>query len=109
VFPSRYEPFGTVTLEAWGHRRPLIAAASAGPAEIVRDGADALLVPIDDAPALAAAITRVIDEPGLGPRLVEAGWQRYQADFTEAACVKRYINMFQSLLAAHCSGHAAAS
>lgn len=109
VFPSRYEPFGTVTLEAWGHRRPLVAAASTGPAEIVRDGSDALLVPIDDAAALAAAIARVIDEPDLGPRLVEAGWQRYQADFTEAACVERYLTMFRSLLAAHRTGRAAAS
>lgn len=100
VFPSRYEPFDTVTLEAWAYRRPLVAAASAGPAGIVRDGVDGLLVPVDDAPALAAAIKRLIDEPELAARLVAAGWRRYAAEFTEAACVERYVELFRRLLAA---------
>jgi glycosyltransferase involved in cell wall biosynthesis len=109
VLPSRYEAFGTVTLEAWGHRRPLVAAASAGPGWIVRDGTDGLLVPVDDAAALAAAIARVIDERDLEQRLVDAGWRRYQAEFTEAACVDRYLKMFERLLAQHRMPHAANS
>ena len=104
VFPSRYEPHGTVTMEAWGHRRPLVAAAAAGPAAYVRDEEDGLLVPIEDAPALAAAIGRVIDDPALGARLVEAGWRRYRAEFTEDACVARYLDLFKALLAAHTAG-----
>lgn len=99
VFPSRYEPHGTVTMEAWGHKTPLVAAAAAGPAAYVRDGEDGLLVPIDDAPALAAAIGRVIDQPALAARLVEGGWRRYQDEFTEAACVARYLELFHKLLA----------
>ena len=100
VFPSRYEPHGTVTMEAWGHGRPLVAAAADGPATFVRDGADGLLVPTDDAPALAAAISRVIDEPGLAARLVEAGRARYAAEFTEEACVANYLALFRRLLEA---------
>ena len=99
VFPSRYEPHGTVTMEAWGHKTPLVAAAAAGPAAYVRDGEDGLLVPIDDAAALAAAIGRVIDQPALAARLVEGGWRRYQDEFTEAACVARYLELFHKLLA----------
>lgn len=99
VFPSRYEPFGSVTLEAWGTKTPLIAAASAGPAATVTPDEDALLVPIDDAEALAGAMTRMIDEPGLAERLVEAGWKRYQEDYTEEACVKRYVALFERLIA----------
>ncbi len=99
VFPSRYEPHGTVTMEAWGHRTPLVAAASAGPAAYVRDGEDGILVPTDDAPALAAAIGRVIDGPERAAQMVEGGWRRYQAEFTEAACVARYLELFQTLLA----------
>jgi glycosyltransferase involved in cell wall biosynthesis len=107
VFPSRYEPHGTVTMEAWSHRTPLVAAASAGPAAYLRDGEDGLLVPTDDAPALAAAIGRVIDEPGLAARLVEGGWQRHQAEYTEEACVERYLELFQTLLAARAGGERA--
>lgn len=98
VFPSRYEPFGTVSLEAWAARRPLVAAAASGPAELVRPEVDALMVPINDAAALAQAITRVIDEPGLSDRLVSAGACRYEQDFTEAACVDRYLEMFERVV-----------
>jgi len=99
VFPSRYEPFGTVSLEAWAARRPLVAAAAAGPAELVRPELDALLVPTDDAPALAGAIGRVIDDPDLRDRLVESAWARYQEEFTEAACIRRYLETFERVLA----------
>lgn len=100
VFPSRHEPFGTVSLEAWGYERPLVVAASDGPADLVVDGEDALLVPINDAEALATAITRVIDEPGLSERLVAVGKHRYETEFTEAACVARYQAKFDALLGA---------
>jgi len=98
VFPSRYEPFGTVSLEAWGYRRPLVAAASDGPAGLVRDEVDALLVPIDDVAALATAITRLIADRALAQRLAAAGAARYETDFTEEACVRRYLDLFERLL-----------
>ncbi len=104
VFPSRFEPYGNVTMEAWGQRTPLVAAASAGPAAYVKNGQDGLLVPVDDATALAAAIGRVIDEPALAARLAEGGWRRYQDEFTEAANVARYLQLFQRLLAERAGG-----
>ncbi|MEM7225265.1 MAG: glycosyltransferase [Pseudomonadota bacterium] len=100
LVPSRYEPLGNVCLEAWAAGRPLVAAASAGPSELITDGADGLLVPIDDAAALAQAITRVIDGPGLPERLVAGGARRYEEGFSETACVKRYLDTFKRLLQA---------
>ena len=107
IVPSRFEPFGSVTMEAWANRLPLIAAASAGPAALIRDGQDGLLVPIDDAAAMAAALTRLLDEPGLGPRLVAAGRRRFEADFTETAAVGRWLDLFHRLLAARAGAHVA--
>jgi glycosyltransferase involved in cell wall biosynthesis len=97
VVPSRHEPLGNVVLEAWAQRRPLVAAASQGPAALIRDQESGLLVPVEDAGALAAAIRRVITEPGLGGRLVEGGWAAHQADFTEAISVARYMELFERL------------
>jgi glycosyltransferase involved in cell wall biosynthesis len=108
IVPSRYEPFGSVIIEAWAHHLPLAATVSAGPAALISDGGDGLLVPIDDVTAMAAALTRLMDEAGLGPRLVEAGWQRYQTDFTEAAAVARWLGLFHRLLAARADTRAAA-
>ena len=107
VVPSRFEPFGSVTVEAWANRLPLVAAASAGPAALIRDGQDGLLVPVDDVAAMAAALTRLLDEPGLGPRLVAAGRRRFEADFTEAAAVGRWNDLFHRLLAARAGAHVA--
>ena len=98
VFPSRYEPFGTVTIEAWAAGTPLVAAASAGPAGVIRDGEDALLVPIDDVEALGAAMRRLLDEPELAQSLVAAGRRRYEAEFTEEACARQYLAFYESLL-----------
>jgi glycosyltransferase involved in cell wall biosynthesis len=99
VFPSRYEPFGTITLEAWAAGVPLIAAAAAGPAGVVHDGDDGLLVPIDDVDALAAALRTLIDDPGLRSRLAAAGRARWRADFTKAAAVRRWRDLFAEVTA----------
>ncbi len=90
VFPSRYEPNGTVTVEAWAHHKPLVVADADGPAETVRAGDDALLVPRDDAPALAAAIRRVLDSPDLAAQLVGRGAERVAAAFSRARVVAHY-------------------
>ncbi|MHA1599521.1 MAG: glycosyltransferase [Alphaproteobacteria bacterium] len=107
IVPSRHEPFGSVTVEAWANRLPLVATASAGPTALIHDDQDGLLVPIDDVPAMAASLTRLMDEPDLGPRLVEAGQRCYQADFTEAAAVARWLGLFRRLLATRAGGRMA--
>lgn len=105
VFPSRYEPFGSVSLEAWAAERPLIAAASDGPAGLIHHEQDGLVVPIDDAGALAAAVTRLLDAPEFAARLVTSAKARYDAEFSEAACVERYMTTFERLLAEHNKNH----
>jgi glycosyltransferase involved in cell wall biosynthesis len=97
VLPSRYEPFGTVMIEAWAQGTPLIAAAAAGPSALVEDGATGLLVPTDDAEALAAAMSRLIRDPALGRRLVEAGRAAFEARFTEEAVVGQYLDFYRSV------------
>jgi glycosyltransferase involved in cell wall biosynthesis len=99
VFPSRYEPFGTVSLEAWAYGRPLVTTDAAGPAGLVTPGEDALMVPREDSDALAGAIRRCLDDPALAQDLVAAGQARYHEGYTEAACVARYLDLFKRLTA----------
>ncbi|MEQ8747146.1 glycosyltransferase [Pyruvatibacter sp.] len=94
VFPSRFEPFGNVIIAAWAHGTPVITANATGPQWLVRDGDDALLVPRDNAPAVAAAIARLRDDPQLAARLAVAGAARAQAEFSQSACVDRYVSLF---------------
>lgn len=99
VFPSRYEPFGIVSIEAWAARVPLIAARSVGPGALIEDGSDGLLVPIDDRAALTQAMNRLVGDRDLQAKLVEGGRRRYEAEFTEAAVVASYKALFERMLA----------
>jgi glycosyltransferase involved in cell wall biosynthesis len=99
VMPSRYEPFGTVMIEAWAAARPLIAAAAAGPKGLVRDGVDGLLVPIDDVAALARAIDRVLRDAKLAAALAAAGHAVYQQRYTEGAVVQQYLDFYRQISA----------
>jgi hypothetical protein len=95
ALPSRYEPFGTVIVEAWAMCRPLAAAAAAGARQYVTDGETGLLSPIDDAPALAANLRRLIAEPALGARLAAAGFEAYQRDFTRETVTARLLAYYR--------------
>ena len=95
--PSRVEPFGNIVIESWAHNVPVIAAWATGPAALINDGRDGLLVPSDDSGALAAAIRRLIDDADFAATLARAGYARYQRDFTEDVVVEKYLALFTRL------------
>jgi glycosyltransferase involved in cell wall biosynthesis len=98
AFPSRYEPFGTVTVDAWAASKPLVAADAVGPAAYVIDGENGLLIPKDNPEALATAMSRVINEPGLAAKLVAGGRKAYEAQFTRAAFVRDSLAFYQRVM-----------
>ncbi|MFO1401756.1 MAG: glycosyltransferase [Steroidobacteraceae bacterium] len=63
VCPSRREPMGRVILEALDAGVPVVAAAAAGPREILAEF-HGDLVPVGDVPALAAALRRAWEARG---------------------------------------------
>lgn len=99
AFPSRYEPFGTVTVDAWAASRPLVAADAVGPAAYVKDGINGLLVPKNDAQALSAALGRVIYDKALSRKLVAGGRESYEAQFTKAAFQRDSLALYERIRA----------
>jgi glycosyltransferase involved in cell wall biosynthesis len=99
VCSSRQEPLGNVVIEAWAAGIPVVAAASAGPRELIQDGYSGLLVPVEDDAALATAMTRLITEPELRARLAAAGRSAYEIEFTEAQVVARYREFLSKVAA----------
>jgi glycosyltransferase involved in cell wall biosynthesis len=95
VCPSRHEPLGNVIIEGWAHGCPVVASSAAGPRWLIRHGLDGLLVPIDDAQALAAALRRLIEDRELGRALAAAGRARIESEFSESVVVARYLEFFE--------------
>jgi glycosyltransferase involved in cell wall biosynthesis len=60
--------------EAMAAGRPIVASDLPSSREVLRDGESALLVPPGDAPALAAALQRVLSDRGLAAQLAGAAW-----------------------------------
>lgn len=73
AFPSTKEGWGLAVLEAMSAGLPVVATDLPVFREYLRPGRDALLVPVDDAPALAGALAAVLDDPQLAVRLSSAG------------------------------------
>ena len=88
--PSRQEPLGNVVVEGWSAGRAVVAADAAGPRELIQPGEDGLLVPREDAEALATALGTVLGAPPLARRLGEAGRARWAAEFAETPVVARW-------------------
>lgn len=59
------EPFGLVVVEGMASGCAVIATSPGGPAEVITDGRDGLLVPCDDVDALEAALRRLVGDPSL--------------------------------------------
>lgn len=94
LFPSRYEPLGNVVIQSWAHGLPVVAAASTGPAALIRDGEDGRLVPVDDPAALAEAARTLLDDPGARRRMASAGLARVAGEFSREAVVARWRELF---------------
>jgi glycosyltransferase involved in cell wall biosynthesis len=82
VVCSDAEPFGLVTLEGMAHSHPVVATASGGSPEIIRDGIDGFLVPPRDPVALAATIHLLLTRPELRRRIGAEAKSRVARRFT---------------------------
>jgi glycosyltransferase involved in cell wall biosynthesis len=83
-----------VLMEAQSQALPVVASRVAAIPELIADGETGLLVPPDDCGALASALLRLIDDPGLRRRLGAAGERRVRAAFDCAPWLDRLAARF---------------
>ena len=97
VFPSRYEPNGTVVMESWANGKPLIAARAKGPEWLVEDGVNGLLFDINNVDQLSDRILELKSSPELSARLVEEGRCKFEASFSKDGVVASYLDLLRRL------------
>jgi glycosyltransferase involved in cell wall biosynthesis len=100
VVPSLYEGFSIPAVEAMACATPLVATTAGALPEVVGpDGECAVHVPPGDAEALAAALRRVLEDPGLRARLGAAGRRRALGRFTWRAAAEQTVAVYREAVA----------
>lgn len=98
VMTSRYEGMPNALLEAMACGIPCVCTdCDFGPAELIEDGVSGLLVPVDDAEAVAAAMTRIADEPGLAERL-SGGAARIRETHSREEICRQYRDYIEEIV-----------
>lgn len=89
VLPSRREGMGRVIVEAFCRGRPVVGTSSGGIPDLVQDGVNGLLVPVEDANALAEALIAVLGNSaqaaalGGGAHVSSRPWAASPTEFAE--------------------------
>jgi glycosyltransferase involved in cell wall biosynthesis len=89
VLNSCVETFSHVLLEAMATAVPVVARAVGGIPEVVENGVQGWLVPVDDDGAFIAAISELLTNPEKRGQMGEAGKERVRSSFSLAAMAKR--------------------
>ena len=115
VCPSIYEPLGIVNLEAMACGLPVVASATGGIPEVVKDGETGSLVPLKQAkdgtgtPSdpkafehdLAEAINHMFADPQRARHMGQAGFERARDHFSWDRVAQRTIDVYRSALGEH--------
>lgn len=92
------EPFGQVVVEAMMAGKPVVATDGGGIPEIVLDGQTGYLVPMDDAPEMAEAIMRVLEDRTNAQKLGERGRKRASEHFAIGRTANKISRVYDYLV-----------
>ena len=105
MLPSRREGLPKSLLEAAACGRPIIATDVPGGRAIARAGVNALLVPADDAAALADAIDRLAQDAELRRRFGAASRRLAEDEFSSQRIGRETVALYDRLPAASAHLH----
>lgn len=97
VCPSRHEGLGSIVMESWAHRCPIIATDSQGPGELIEHGETGLVTPVDDAQALGDSIGQLIASGKLQAQLADKAFAHYHSRYSRHRIVEQYRRFFHSI------------
>jgi glycosyltransferase involved in cell wall biosynthesis len=95
---SSSEGFSIATIEAMATGLPVVATRCGGPEEILAHEQTGLLVPINNADALAQSLIRLLQDASLRSVLATQGKQHVSATFSLDTMLKGYGEIYVRLL-----------
>ncbi len=98
VLSSSWEGFGNIIIEAMACGAPVISTdCPFGPNEIINNGVDGILVPVNDPGRLADEIINVLSNKKLSEKLAKNGKERSK-HFEAGNIAKEYAELFDEVL-----------
>jgi glycosyltransferase involved in cell wall biosynthesis len=98
VIPSLWpEPLGSVVYEGMSRGKAVIGTTPGGHTDMIVSGETGLLVPAGDVPALAQAMTHLIEQPALREHFGRAARERAGL-FTASLAVPQFERVYQALI-----------
>ena len=94
---SAFEGTSNAILEAMASRIPIVATAVGGTPELVEDGVHGLLVPPAEVPDLAAALDRMLSDPGLREACGARGRAKVEAEHTYETMMRAYQDLYRQV------------
>lgn len=97
VFPSRYEPFGLVVIEAMASGLPVITTATTGAAELVTPECGVVLSDSEDTKTLAQSLNTLANNPLLRNQMGKAA-RTIAEQHSWASMAQTYVDLFEDLV-----------
>jgi glycosyltransferase involved in cell wall biosynthesis len=101
VVPSRYEGFGLPAAEAMACGTPVVATDAGALPEVVAAGGGGVLVPRDDADALAKAVLGLLEQPDTRAALAARARSRIEAAYAWTRVAERTAAEYRRVVEQH--------
>lgn len=98
AFPSLYEPFGLVALEAMATGTPLVVGDTGGFTETVENGVNGIRAEAGNVVDLARQVTRLLADPSLARRLSRKGLQDVDEKYSWSSLARHYEALYQKIV-----------
>ena len=98
VFPSLYEPFGIVALEAMAAGTPVVVSDTGGLGEIVDHGSDGLKCYVGSPDSLADNIMAVLGNQSFAEQLRTNGYAKAKNKYSWSSIAKRTTDVYEQVI-----------
>lgn len=104
VLPTHREGFPNTALEAQVAGCPVVTTLATGAVDAVINEVTGLTIPVNDASALAGAVSRILKDDSLAERLAKAGQQRVMREFQQEKVWDGLVALYRELLRDRAAG-----
>lgn len=95
LVPSRHEPFGSVLLEAWSHKKPLVTSDSQGALAITENNKTSLIFYKDNPNSLAEKVSILQSNASLKSLIIENGYNELISKYVARSVLNTYTSLYK--------------